>query len=144
MQVDDLHLYLKSHSSTGVFQTFCYQKPTNWFLHQWNIGRKWVNIHFTVIWFVKFTTPRWWLFVWLWKEVDFGINKEAYRKRSSTKASEKGVFIRFKVQNKQSPLSVPRSHSRFLNLLLWLRRSSAFSENSRPNKKVLISNNAIN
>ena len=33
-----LHLYLKCHSSTDVFQT------TTWFLHGENIGRKWVNI----------------------------------------------------------------------------------------------------
>ena len=33
----------KCHSYTGVFQTFCQQKPTTWFLHKWNIGQKWVN-----------------------------------------------------------------------------------------------------
>ena len=27
------------------FQTFCWQKPTTWFLHKQNIGRKWVNTH---------------------------------------------------------------------------------------------------
>ena len=39
MQVDDLHLYLKCHSSTDVFQTFYRQKPTTWFILKWNIGR---------------------------------------------------------------------------------------------------------
>ena len=39
----DLHLYLKWHSSTGVFQTFWQKKPTTWFLHKSNIGRKWVK-----------------------------------------------------------------------------------------------------
>ena len=43
MQVDDLHLYLKCHSSADVFQTFDQQKPTTWFILKWNIGRKWVN-----------------------------------------------------------------------------------------------------
>ena len=43
MHVDDMHRYLKCHSSTGVFQTFCQQKPTTWFIHNQNIGRKWVK-----------------------------------------------------------------------------------------------------
>ena len=30
--VDDLHLYLKCHPSTSVFQTFRKLKPTTWFL----------------------------------------------------------------------------------------------------------------
>ena len=40
----DLHLCFKCHSTTGVFRTFCWQKPTTWFIHKSNIGRKWVNI----------------------------------------------------------------------------------------------------
>ena len=36
----DLHLYLKCHSSIGVFHTFRYQEPSNWFVHVWNIGKK--------------------------------------------------------------------------------------------------------
>ena len=43
IQVIDLHLYLKCHSSAGVFQTFCSKKPNTWFLYKWNIGWKWVN-----------------------------------------------------------------------------------------------------
>ena len=43
MQAIDLHLYLKCHSSTDVFQIFCQLKPTTWFLHKWDIGRKWVK-----------------------------------------------------------------------------------------------------
>ena len=34
-----MHLYLKCHSSTGIFQTTDY-----WFIHKWNIGRKWVKL----------------------------------------------------------------------------------------------------
>ena len=47
MQVDDipdLHLYLKCHSHTSVFQTFCQQKSTTWFQNKWNIGWKCINI----------------------------------------------------------------------------------------------------
>ena len=36
-------LYLKCHSFKGVFQTFCQEKPTTWFLRERNIGRKWLN-----------------------------------------------------------------------------------------------------
>ena len=35
---------LKIHSSTGVFQTFCQEKPATWFLHKRNIGRKWFKV----------------------------------------------------------------------------------------------------
>ena len=35
--------YVKCHSSTDGFQTFCYWKPATWFLQKWDIGRKWVN-----------------------------------------------------------------------------------------------------
>ena len=42
-EIIDLHLYLKCHSSTGVFQTFWLEKPTTWFLHKSNIGWKWVK-----------------------------------------------------------------------------------------------------
>ena len=37
--IDDLHLYLKCHSFTGVFQPFK-KKPTTWFIRKWNTGRK--------------------------------------------------------------------------------------------------------
>ena len=40
---NDLYLYLKCHSSTGVFHAFCKKKPTTWFQHKWNIGLKWVT-----------------------------------------------------------------------------------------------------
>ena len=43
MQVNYLHLYLKCSSSSGVFHTFYKYKSTTWFLHNRNIGRKWVN-----------------------------------------------------------------------------------------------------
>ena len=35
-----LHLYLKCHSSTSVFQKFWWQ-PVTWFLHKSNLGWKW-------------------------------------------------------------------------------------------------------
>ena len=42
MQGDDLHLYLKCHSSTGVFQSF--GSKTKYLVSTlWNIGRKWVK-----------------------------------------------------------------------------------------------------
>ena len=43
MQVNYLHLYLKCSSSSGVFHTFHKHKSTTWFLHNRNIGLKWVN-----------------------------------------------------------------------------------------------------
>ena len=45
----ELHPYLECHSSTGVFQTFCLQKPTTFFFRKWNIGRKWVNAFFFLL-----------------------------------------------------------------------------------------------
>ena len=53
MQVDDLHLYLKRHSSAGVFQTFCWEKQTTWFLHKCNIGQKWVRMYIPIPYFSK-------------------------------------------------------------------------------------------
>ena len=44
LHVDDLHLYLKCHSSAGVFQTFFWKKPTTWFSHKWNIAWKWFKL----------------------------------------------------------------------------------------------------
>ena len=49
VQAIDLNLYFKCHSSSGVFQTFCLQKPTAWFLHKWNIGQKWVKQYFYLL-----------------------------------------------------------------------------------------------
>ena len=40
MQITDLQLYLKRHPSAGVFQKFCKEKPTTWFLQKWNVGQK--------------------------------------------------------------------------------------------------------
>ena len=53
MQVDDLHLYLKCHCSAGVFQTFSWEKPTTWFLHKCNIGRKWVGMYIPIPYCLK-------------------------------------------------------------------------------------------
>ena len=43
MQVIDLHLYVKCHSSTGTFHAFCWCKSTTWFLHKWKTNRRWVK-----------------------------------------------------------------------------------------------------
>ena len=32
------------HSSTGVFQRICQEKPTAWFMRKWDIGPKWVKL----------------------------------------------------------------------------------------------------
>ena len=67
-------------------------KSTDWFLCDGNIGRETVK------------TPTLWVFVrWLDDETDFDENEDVYRKRSSSKTSGKGNFIRFELQNKQSP-----------------------------------------
>ena len=69
-------------------------------------------------------------------------------KRSSLKTSGKGDFIRFKLQNKQSQLSVhklrwPQTHVWFLDLLFWSRGSSAFLEEIPAKWKVLMSNTDV-
>ena len=89
------------------------------------------NIHFELIWFAELRTPRCWMFVWWWDKTDFGKNKKAYRKRSSSETSGKDNFIRLKVKNKEAYwacliYSVPQTSTWFLNLLFWLRGSSAF------------------
>ena len=71
-----------------------------------------VNNHFELIWFGKFRTPTLRVFVRWWDdEIDFGENEDAYSKESSLKISEKG-----------------NTQSWFLDLLFWLRGSSAFQE----------------
>ena len=123
------------------------------YLHPLSISISQINNHFELIWFGKFKTPTWWVFVHWWDdETDFKKKKKAYRKRSSSKTSGKGNFIRFELQNEQSPLSahklqwppncMAQIHGWFLDLLFWLRGCSAFPEKQLAKWKALISNTA--
>ena len=107
------------------------------------------NIDFKLIWFGEFKTPTWWVFVWWWDdETDFDESDkdEGHAKRNSSKIPGKGDFKLFKLQNKQSPLSVHKlqwhqTHNWFLDLLFWLRDSCFFKRNSQPSEKPLFQTN---
>ena len=120
MQVIDLHFYLKCHSSTGVFQIFCYWKSTTWFVHKWNFGQKWINKTLKTSyqrWYMYVIRKYIWFFFWIRLKIFMllvllhsrksGCNKEAinifYKKLLiSSRIKTKIASI---LENRQSPFN---------------------------------------